>query len=81
MESSVKSDIISILKEIEPSGKYNDEVKLISDGIIDSVDLFNLVMELENRFDIEIPPESLTEKSFDRINDIANLIISMKGGR
>jgi acyl carrier protein len=51
---------------------------LLLDKGVDSLSLINIVIEIENYFDIEIDPEDLNYKTLKSITDIANCIIRLQ---
>lgn len=63
----------NILKSINPdilgSGK-----KIVTDGLVDSVDLVGIVSEIEEQFGIEIPIEEISPDNFDDVESIWNMI-------
>lgn len=67
----VKKILMQVKKEIEP---MLDSASLVSDGILDSLDIMNLIIELENGFDIEIDPEDVLAENFDSVEAIIALI-------
>ena len=55
----------------------SDDDPLLELGIIDSFDLIELILKLENEFSVSIDPESLTEENFGTIQQITSLIESI----
>ena len=55
----------------------SDDDPLLELGIIDSFDLIELILKLENEFSVSIDPESLTEENFGTIRQITSLIESI----
>ena len=47
---------------------------MIEDGLIDSLQLMELVSEIESEFQIEIEPEDFIPENFKTINHIEKLI-------
>ena len=73
-----------LVKKIIMQVKKNAELKLdsdrlVSDGVLDSLDIMNLIMELENGFDIEIDPEDVLSENFESVEAIAALVEKCKG--
>lgn len=66
--------IWEILNAINPKIEENAEMDLLESGLIDSFVIVNIVMELENEFEIEIDPELITPDNFRTINSIIKLI-------
>jgi acyl carrier protein len=50
------------------------ETHLISGGYIDSFSMVSLLVFLENRFKIKIPPSKATPEAFDSVNNIVALV-------
>lgn len=63
---NIKNDIIKKLQKITP--KKITENSLISDLKIDSLDLVELVVDIEKQYNVSIPDEKLN--SIKTINDI-----------
>ena len=51
---------------------------LVSEGILDSLDIMKLIVELENTFDIEIDPEDVLSDNFESVNAIVALVNKCK---
>ena len=64
-----------ILKVLRKQNKNIDETtELIESGIINSFDLTNIVIELEDVLDIEIPFEEITAHNFKDVEAIEKLL-------
>ena len=48
---------------------------LISSGYVDSFSMVSLLVFLENKFQIKIPPSKATPEAFDSVNKIIALVI------
>ena len=76
----LKELILDYVKE-EYIEDEDEEVKydtpLISSGHVDSFSMVSLLVFLENRFSIKIPPEKATPEAFDTVNSIAGLVEEM----
>ena len=59
--------LLEILKSFNSSITPDMEKKLVTVGIIDSVDIVSLISELEDAFGIEIPMEDVVEDNFDTV--------------
>lgn len=78
-----KSDILAALCELlEPYNKaglpLTGDTLLASDLEIDSVDMMNLTMEVEDRFDVDIPINALAD--VNTIGDLLTLLMQKTGG-
>ncbi len=58
-------ELLEILKEAKPDVDFSSEKKLIDNGVLDSFDVVQLVMELNEEFDIEIGAEEITPENFN----------------
>lgn len=52
----------------------NYDTPLISSGYVDSFSMVSLLVFLENRFKIKIPPSKATPEVFDSVNRITELV-------
>lgn len=52
----------------------NYDTPLISSGYVDSFSMVSLLVFLERRFNIKIPPAKATAEAFDNVNKIVYLI-------
>lgn len=58
-------ELLDILKEAKPDVDFSSEKALIDGGIFDSFDVVQLVMKLNDAFDIEIGAEEITPANFN----------------
>lgn len=70
----MKDKVIEILMDLVPDFEYSDDVKLLDDGILDSFDIVNLVLEINEEFDVEIGVEDVSEENFETVDSICELI-------
>lgn len=66
--------IKEILMEIRPDIDFDSSEKLVTDRILDSVDIISIVAELSDEFDIRIKPAHLIPENFDSVEAIWNLV-------
>ncbi len=66
--------LIEILKELHPDVDFETEEGLVDDGILDSLDIVTLVTEINDRFDVSIPPEELVPDNFNSAAALFELI-------
>lgn len=66
--------MIEVLKTIRPDVDFANEKKLIDDGILDSFDIIQVVMELNDAFDVEINVEDLEPDNFNTVEAMWDLI-------
>lgn len=70
----MRERVIKVLTLINPKIADCLEVDLLEAGLIDSFEMVNLVMELENEFEIEIDPEDIIPDNFKTIETIVKLL-------
>lgn len=58
-------ELLEILKEAKPEVDFSSEKSLIDNGVLDSFDIVQLVMKLNEEFDIEIGAEEITPENFN----------------
>ena len=58
-------ELLEILKEAKPEVDFSSEKSLIDNGVLDSFDVVQLVMKLNDAFDIEIGAEEITPENFN----------------
>lgn len=57
--------LLEILRDIDPDVDYENENALIDGGILDSMEVLELVSTLEDEFDIEVTPTELVPANFN----------------
>lgn len=70
----MKEKLIEILNEVRPDIDYSDDMKLVDDGILDSFDIVNLILEIEEELDIKIGVEDILPENFNNLDDLELLI-------
>jgi acyl carrier protein len=50
------------------------DTPLISSGYVDSFSMVSLLVFLENKFKVKIPPSKATPEAFDTVNNIVALV-------
>ena len=70
----MKEKILKILSGIRPECDFTQSVDFIEEGMLDSMDIVNLVTEIEDEFDIEIPATDISIKHFNSISNIIKII-------
>jgi len=65
-----------VIKEYLEDGdeEINYDTPLISSGYVDSFSMVSLLVFLENKFKIKIPPDKATPEAFDSVNSIVALV-------
>jgi acyl carrier protein len=71
----MKTKILKILSEIRPEFDFTKAVNFIEEGILDSLDIVNLVTDLDSEFGISIDGMDILPENFVSVDSIANLLI------
>ena len=71
--------MIEILRDIDPDVDYENETALIDDGILDSMEVLELVSTLEDEFDIEVTPTELVPANFNSAESMWKMIGRLQG--
>jgi len=66
----VRSGKDELNQEIEITG----DTELLRSGLIDSLDLLQLVAYIEEEFDLKLPPEALTPDNFSTPESVSTLV-------
>lgn len=66
--------LIEALKRVNPNIDYENETKLITNKVLDSIDITSVITEIEETFDIEIDMEYLVNENFDSVEAMWNMI-------
>lgn len=74
----MKQEILEILYEANEGLEEYDGDDMIEDMVIDSHDIFNIVVELEDHFGIEISPELIIPDNFRNADTILELVLSLR---
>jgi D-alanine--poly(phosphoribitol) ligase subunit 2 len=67
-------DIRAVLRDHLTVMVDSPEVDLLETGLIDSIGLVELILQLEDRFGVSLPMDALEIDDFRSINKIADLI-------
>ena len=67
-------ELLEILNELHPDVDFEKEESLIEDKILDSLDIVSLISEIDDRFDVVIPPEEIVPENFNSAKAIWALI-------
>lgn len=73
----MREKIISVLKEANKDIVADLDKDLLATGVLDSFELVNLVVELEDALDIEIDAELVIPENFQTGNAIIQLLESI----
>ncbi len=66
--------LLNVLKRVNPNIDYLASNKLVTDKIIDSIDLTSILAELEAEFDIEIDMEYVTPENLNSVEAMWKMV-------
>lgn len=66
--------VIEILEELKPGVDFRTENNLIKDHILESMQMVQLIAELNDEFDIEITPRDIVPENFRSAESICQLV-------
>ena len=67
-------ELLEILNEVNPGVDFEIDTDLIGHGVLDSITMVTLVMELNDAFDIEITPVDIVPENFKTVQTIYDMI-------
>ncbi|MEY8509494.1 phosphopantetheine-binding protein [Lachnospiraceae bacterium 42-17] len=70
----MKEKILEVLREVNEEILEDTERDLLATGILDSFDIVNMVVELEEAFDIVIDVDLVTPDNFRTADSIINVM-------
>lgn len=73
----MEQKILAILQDINPYVNINLTSKLLEEDILDSLGIILLMDELEAKFKIAIPYETVKKEDFQTIESVAKLVSSL----
>lgn len=68
------NELIEALKRVNSNIDYENETGLITNKIIDSIDMTSILAELEETFDIEIDMEYIVPENFDSVEAMWDMV-------
>lgn len=67
-------ELLEILNEVKPGVDFENDTDLIGHGVLDSITMVTLVMELNDAFDIEITLVDIVPENFKTVQTIYDMI-------
>ena len=68
-------ELLEILNEVKPGVDFENDTDLIGHGVLDSITMVTLVMELNDAFDIEITPVDIVPENFKTVQTIYDICL------
>lgn len=73
----MREDILKILEGIRPDVDFEAEKALVDDGVLGSLDIVDLVSQLNDEFVVDISVDDLVPDNFNTVDAIVELIESL----
>lgn len=70
----MEQEIISILNGINPYVEISSTTKLLEDDVLDSIGIVLLITELEERYRVVIPVETVKIEDFQTVETVIKLV-------
>lgn len=66
--------LLEILSEVRPDVDFKNETKLIDNGILDSLNIMEIIAEISDEFDIELSPADIVPVNFNSAESLWAMI-------
>ena len=73
--------LLNVLSEVRDDVDFAGETALVEDGVIDSIDLTQIIAALDEAFDIHIQTGDIEPENFNSVSAILELIHSCQAGQ
>lgn len=70
----MKEEILRILRECRPDVEAESRADLVDGGALDSLDIVNIVAEMESAFEVKIPVEEIVPEHFNSVGAMQKMI-------
>ncbi len=70
--------LMELLTNCCPAVDFTADARLVTDKLIDSVDLVSIISDIEDAFDVNIDMEKIVPENFDSAEAMWELIQSLK---
>lgn len=71
--------LIAILNEIRPDVDFANETGLIDRGVLDSLDIMEIVAEIGDAFGITLSPADIVPENFNSAQALWAMIVRLQG--
>ena len=66
--------LLSVLRDVRDDVDFETETALVDDGVIDSLDLTQIIAALDEAYDIHIPAGEIDPENFNSVQAILALV-------
>ena len=70
--------LLELLQGIRPDVDFENEIALVDDGILDSMDIVSIISELDDEFDVQVRINELDPDNFNSMESIWQLVKKLK---
>lgn len=70
----MQKEILKILKEVRPDVDFEKETNLLTNEILESFDIIQIVSELMEKFNIEIDADDIEVENLDSLQNICCMV-------
>lgn len=74
-----KEKFINLITEEKPEVMDYENVDLIEEGILDSLDIMRITTKMEAYFDVELDPEDIVPENFASVESMWQMLQKYKG--
>lgn len=71
--------LLEILNEINSEIDFQENKELVSNGLLDSIEIVEIITKIEERFGIEISPDQIDPDNFESVEAMWKMILNAKG--
>lgn len=71
-------ELLKLLKGVRPDVDFENETKLVDDGILDSMDIVSIISEIDDIFGVQIRITELDPDNFNSAENLLKLIQQLK---
>ena len=68
------NELIRILKKVNDYIDWENEKSIFTDGLIDSMELLEIITDIEEQFNVKIEMEDISPENFDSVAVMMKLI-------
>lgn len=72
--------LMEILKKIKPEIDFNNREYLVDEGVLDSIEIVEIIAEIEVQYSIRIDPEQIDPDNFQSAGVMWEMIQVVKNG-
>ena len=74
----MKDQVITLIMEIKKGVTIDENTNLIFDGVLSSLEIIQMIVEIENKFGVKVPVEDVLPDNFNTVDAIVQLLKRLK---